>query len=166
VELNSQNYLAHYYYAFTLSRQAPEGQPVSGYTPEIAAKIREHLQKAIALRPDFPESYNLLAFVSLVTGKDIDESITSLKRLLTETPGNQSVMYMLGQLYVHKSEFKTARELLEQVANSSADEQTKRHSESLLTQIKTIEEQSAKYEAARKAAAAADGPPSLTGPSK
>ena len=167
VAANSQNYQAHYYYAYTLSRGNPnEGPSLGGYPPEIAAKIREHLQKAIALRPDFPESYNLLAFVSLVTGKDIDESITSLKRLLTETPGNQSVMYMLGQLYVHKSEFKTARELLEQVANSSADEQTKRHSESLLTQIKTIEEQSAKYEAARKAAAAADGPPSLTGPSK
>jgi len=78
-------------------------------------------------------------------------------------PGNQSVMYMLGQLYVHKSEFKTARELLEQVANSSADEQTKRHSESLLTQIKTIEEQKAKYEAAREAAAKSSAAPSLTG---
>ena len=152
---NSQNYLAHYYYAFTLSRSNPEeGPSVGGYPPETAAKIREHLQKAIALRPDFPESYNLLAFVSLVTGKDIDEAVTSLKRVLTASPGNQSVLYMLGQLYLHKGEFKEARELLEQVINSSADEQTKRHSESLLTQIKTIEEQKAKYEAARQRAAA------------
>ncbi len=35
------------------------------YTPEQSAKIREHLKRAIALRPDFPESYSLLAFVSL-----------------------------------------------------------------------------------------------------
>lgn len=151
---NYQNFLAHYYYAFTLSRPSPdEGPSLSGYPPETAAKIREHLQKAIALRPDFPESYNLLAFVSLVTGKDIDEAIAALKRVLTETPGKQSMMYMLGQLYVHKGEFKTARELLEQVTKSNAaDEQTKRHSQSLLTQIRTIEEQKAKYEAARSAA--------------
>jgi tetratricopeptide (TPR) repeat protein len=74
VSLNSQNYLAHYYYAFTLSRQSEEGAPVSAYTPEIAAKIRQHLQKAIALRPDFVESYNLLAFVSLVSGENMPEA--------------------------------------------------------------------------------------------
>src|SRR5215212_2553643 len=45
VATNSQNYLAHYYYAFTLSRQRPEGEPVRAYTPEIAGKIRDHLQK-------------------------------------------------------------------------------------------------------------------------
>src|ERR1043165_5046089 len=78
VSLNSQNYLAHYYYAFALSRSGPDGEPtVAGYSAEVAAKIREHLEKAIALRPDYPESYSLLAFVSLVTRKGIDESIAS-----------------------------------------------------------------------------------------
>src|SRR5690242_19193418 len=84
VAANSQNYLAHYYYAYTLSRQTPEeGQSLTGYTPEQSAKIREHLQKAIALRPDYPESYNLLAFVSMVTGEDLSATIESMKRILS-----------------------------------------------------------------------------------
>lgn len=158
VGANSQNYLAHYYYAFTLSRTAPdEAATGAGYSSEVAAKIREHLQKAIALRPDFPESYNLLAFVNLVTGKDIDETITALKSVLSTSPGQHNMKYMLGQLYLHKNEFTTARDLLEQVAKSNADEQTRLHAESLLTQIRSVEEQKARAEAS----AAAGGPTSI-----
>lgn len=149
---NSQNYLTHYYYAFTLSRANPDDGPsLGGYSPETAAKIREHLQKAIALRPDFPESYSLLAYVSLVTGKEIDESIAALKRVSAQSPGNHGLTYMLGQLYLHKNDLKTARELLEQVTKSNTEEPTRRHAESLLNQITRIEEQKAKYEAAKAA---------------
>src|SRR5215213_5575213 len=148
---NSQNYLTHYYYAYTLSRSAPDDGPTAGgYPPEVAAKIREHIQKAIALRPDFPESYSLLAYVSLVTGKDIDEAITSLKRVLTTLPGKHSLTFMLGQLYLHKGEYKTAREFLEQVVKANVDEEVRRHSEVLLTQIQSIEENRAKFEAAKQ----------------
>lgn len=148
---NSQNYLAHYYYAFTLSRSNPDEAPsIAGYPPDVAAKIREHLQKSIALRPDFPESYSLLAYVNLVTGKDLDETIAALKRVLSASPGQHNLKYMLAQVYLRKDDFKTARELLEQVTKSSADEQIRRHSESLLTQLARIEEQKAQYEAAMK----------------
>jgi len=148
VTANSQNYLAHYYYAYTLSRTGPDEAPTNtGYSPEVAAKIREHLQKAIALRPDFPEPYGLLAFVNLVTGTDIDETITALKRVLSTSPGQHDIRYMLGQLYLHKNEFKTACELLEQVAKSNADDQTRLHAESLVTQIRSVEEQKEQAEA-------------------
>ena len=149
VAANSQNYLAHYYYAETLSRANTDRPSIGGYLPEVAAKIREHLQKAIALRPDFHESYNLLAFVNLVTGKDIDQSIDSLKRILSTSPGLHHIRYMLAQLYLHKNENKTAREMLEQVTKSSADEETRSRAENLLTQIRTIEESRARYEATK-----------------
>lgn len=150
---NSQNYLAHYHYAFVLSRaDANTGLSIVNYPPELAAKIRVHLQKAIALRPDFPESYNLLAYVSLVTGKDVDEAIGALKRVLSETPGQHNLTYMLAQLYVHKDQFKSARELVEEVIKSNADEEVRQHSESLLRQIKFNEELSARAQAAKQTA--------------
>lgn len=161
---NSQNYLAHYYYAFVLSRANPdEGPSFTTYTPELAAKIREHLQKAIALRPDYPESYNLLAYVSLVTGKDIDEAIALLKRVLSELPGTHNLTYMLGQLYVHKDDFKSARELLEQVVKSNAEKEVRQHSESLLKQINTTEELRARYQAAKQTSETAVDTESQTG---
>lgn len=164
VAANSQNYLAHYYYAYTLSHAGPDESPsLGGYTPEVAAKIREHLQKAITLRPDFPESYNLLAYVSLVTGQGIDESIASLKQVLSASPGKHQFIYMLGQLYTRKGNYKAARELLEQVVKSKAEEDVRKHAESLLDIIRNVEEQAAKYEAAKQAGLRVRGPkPEIT----
>ena len=156
---DSKNYLAHYYYAFILSRaggyEAPSNTP---FPPEVATKIREHLQKAIALRPDFPEPYSLLAFVSLVTGQGVDESIAQMKRLLITSPGRHDFMYMLGQLYLHKEDFKMARELLEVVVKSNAEEQIRAHSEQLLKEIGLYEESKSRIEEARRAAAKAGEP--------
>lgn len=147
VAANSQNYLAHYNYAFVLSRaDTITGLTIVNYSPEQAEKIREHLQKAIALRPDFPESYNLLAYVSLVTGKDVDEAIVLLKRVLSEMPGQHNLSYMLAQLYVHRDEYKSARDLVDEILKSSADEEVRRLSESLLKLITSTEK--ARYEAA------------------
>jgi tetratricopeptide (TPR) repeat protein len=154
VEANSKNYLIHYYYAYALSRPGPDDRPpTAGYRPEVAAKIREHLEKAIALRPDFPEPYNLLAFLTLSTGEKLNEVTESLKRVFAASPGRHDTAFMLAQLLLRKSEFKTARELLEQVKKSNADEGTRKHAESLLVQIGGIEQEVTRYEGLMKAAA-------------
>jgi len=147
VAANSQNYLAHYYYAYILSHSGPDGGPtVAGYPADVAAKIREHLEKAIALRPDYPESYSLLAFISLVTGKGIDESLVSLKKISASLPGRHDLTLMLAQLYLEKGERKRAREMLEQVVKLSGDEQVRQDAAGLLSEISNFEK--AKEEAA------------------
>jgi tetratricopeptide (TPR) repeat protein len=153
VAANLQNYLAHYYYAFTLSRQRP-GDTAARYTPEQLAKIRQHLERAIALRPDYPESYSLLAFVSLISGKGVDEAIVSMKSVLAASPGRQDFALMLAQLYLNKREYKTARPLLEQVVKSNAEDDVRQGAEQLLGQLNAFEKQLAEFEAASKAAEA------------
>jgi tetratricopeptide (TPR) repeat protein len=157
VVANSQNYLAHYYYAFTLSRQAPEGQPVSAYTPEVSAKIKKHLQEAIKLRPDYLESYNLLAFVSLVTGEGMTEAIDSLKQALKVSPGQHEFSFNLAQLYARTGDYKTSRQMLEQLTKSNADEQLRQHSASLLAQIQQIEARAGTYDQLKQAKSANGG---------
>ena len=159
VAANSKNYLAHYYYAFTLSRSGPGGGPtIAGYPADVAAKIREHLEKAIALRPDYPESYSLLAFISLVTGKGIDESLASLKKITASLPGRHDLTFMLAQLYLEKGERKLAREMLEQVVKLSADEEVRRDAAGLLSDISNFEKatQKAAEDEKQSAHAAAD----------
>lgn len=166
VAANSQNYLAHYYYAFTLSRQGPEGQPVSGYPPETAAKIREHLQKAIALRPDYTESYNLLAFVSLVTGENLDTAIDSLKKALSISPGRDDFAFTLAQLYMRTGNLKQSGQILEQLAKSNADEEMQKHSELLLKQLRALEESNVRFEEMKKSNAASGNAPAMVTYSK
>ena len=145
---NSQNYLIHYYFAYALSREGMGDSPlVTGFKPETVVKIRDELKKTIQLRPDFPESYTLLAFLSLVTGTQIDESVALLKRALATSPGRNDFTFMLAQLYLHKEDYKIARQLLEQLNNPNVDETTRERAQTLLTQMASMEEQKARYEA-------------------
>jgi Tfp pilus assembly protein PilF len=108
------------------------------------------LQKAIALRPDYPEPYNLLAFVSVITGQGLDDAIASMKRVLSISPGRHDFMNMLAQLYMRKQDFKSARGLLEQVVKSNASEEDREHAEQLLDGIGTYESAMAQIEEAKK----------------
>lgn len=144
---NSQNYLIHYYYAFALSREGNvDMQPVTAFAPETVTKMREELKKAIELRPDFPESYNLLAFVNLVSGSQLDESVEMLKHVLITSPGRNDLVFMLAQVYLRKEDYKTARQLLEKLTNNT-DAQLLQHSQALLAQIASLEEQKARFSA-------------------
>jgi len=145
---NSQNYLTHYYYAYALSREGmTEGELVSTYPAETAARIRAELKKAIELRPDYPESYSLLAFVNLVSGSQLDESIESLRHALAIAPSRNDLRLMLAEVLMRKEDFKAARQLLENLSKNNSDDELRQRAESLLVQLATMEEQAAKYRA-------------------
>lgn len=143
VAASSQNYLAHYYYALALSMESMDAHNrVSGFTTEAANEMRAELKKAIKLAPTFPESYRLLAFVNLVRGEEIDESITLLKHGLALSPGKGEFSFLLAQLYLRKEDFKTARQILEPMSREGGgDPQLRANAQSLLESIARIEGQ-------------------------
>lgn len=148
VASNSQNYLAHYNYAFALSREGMDsGNLVSGYSKEAVSEMTDELKKAIELAPTFPESYSLLAFVNLVRGEEIDESIALLKRGMALSPGRGQFAFMLAQLYMRKQDFKGARQILQQLAHGAGEDRLLRaNAQALLETIKRMEEQMARFE--------------------
>jgi len=143
---DTQNYLIHYYYAYVLSRAGQgSSEVVFGFPPDYVPKMRAALERAIALRPDFVESYSLLAFVNLVTGARLDESIEMLKKAQAQAKGRNDLSYMLAQLHMAKRDYKTARELLQKISASNSQEELLRRAQSLLSQITSIEEQEASF---------------------
>ena len=144
VAASSENYLIHYYYAYALSREGNRDmQAVMGLAPEIASKIRAELKFAIQLRPDFPESYSLLAFVNLVTDSELDETSEMLKSALAASPSRNDLVFMLAQLYLRKEDFKTARQLIARL-NGDSDPEMRRRAQGLLAQLIAVEEQLAR----------------------
>ena len=142
---NSQNYLIHYYYAYALSREGnSDMQTVLGFSPATATRMRAELKQAIELRPDFPESYSLLAFVNLVTGSQLDESVAMLKHALIASPGRNDLVFMLAQIYLRQENYKTARQLLEPLSRNP-DSELRQQSQGLLAQIASLEEQQARF---------------------
>jgi len=143
---NSSNYLLHYQYAFALSREViTEGQPVHSFPAETAAKMRTQLRRAIELNPDFPESYHLLAFLNLVTGEQVDESIGFIKHAVALSPGSEEFLFVLAQLYMRKEDWDAARKVVEPLAATGADPQIRANARNLLGSLRSIQSQIARF---------------------
>jgi FimV-like protein len=136
----TQNYLIHYYYAYALSQVGiHDMEEVMGMAPENATIIRRELKRAIELRPDFLESYSLLAFVNLATGTDLDQTMEVLKQVLAGAPHRNDLKFMLAQLYLRRKDFKPARELTDKlIAEGDAD--IRERAQRLLAQLVSVEE--------------------------
>ncbi|MGH9834641.1 MAG: tetratricopeptide repeat protein [Blastocatellia bacterium] len=136
VVIETRNHLIHYYYAFVLSREAmDESNFVSGYEPEVTQKMREHLKKAIAIAPNFPESYNLLAFVNLVANEELDESDNLLRRAIALSPNRQDFAFALAQVQSRRRQYDEARKLVEGVITQAANPQLRQRAQTLLDSI-------------------------------
>jgi len=158
VAASSQNYLIHYYYAYALSQEGNRDmETVMGMAPETAAIMRRELKRAIELRPDFLESYSLLAFVNLVTGNELEETMEMLKQALASSPHRHDLMFMLAQLYLRKQDFKTARQLIDKIINNG-DADVRERAQRLLTQLVSVEEQLARIDKLKQEQASYSSP--------
>jgi tetratricopeptide (TPR) repeat protein len=142
IELNPNDFLAHYHYARALSRQGmSEFGFVSEYPTATANKMRESLKKAIALNPNFAQSYELYAFVSVVRNENIDEAIQYLNRALKIAPGNQQYLIRMAELLMWKEDFTNARKIAQKVAKTASEPELKVYAENALERILDYEGQ-------------------------
>jgi tetratricopeptide (TPR) repeat protein len=115
-----QHYLVHYHYAWLLSRETvlPNGR-ISEYSPENAAIMREQLSRTIKLAPDFAPAYYLLAFVDLVTEKNLDEAVQMAEKARRLDPSRSSYALLLAEIHTARSDLAAARAILEPLTRDS-----------------------------------------------
>jgi tetratricopeptide (TPR) repeat protein len=135
VARNSLNHLAYYYYAEALEREAAEDGNLS-MKPEAIKTITELVRKAIALMPGFAPSYHLFGYVTLVSGENLDESVTALKNALALEPQNKNFAMLLAQAQFKLGDYASARKTLGPLL-ASDDPRIKDSAESLVKMIDT-----------------------------
>lgn len=151
VALDARNYLVHYYYAYALSRAGNASSGfVAGYAPGAAAEMRAALRRAIELKPDFAESYSLLAFVGMVTGEGLDEAAAMIRKARSLAPGNDDYLLVLAQILVRQEKYDEAQRMLEPLAASASDPQTRASAQSYLSQLRNMREQMTQFRAAQE----------------
>ena len=134
------NYLAHYYYADTISREEMDGaQNVLKYRPESVERMRTALTKAIDVAPSFPEPYRLLAFVNLTTNSRLDESKALLEKALRLSPGRLDFSYVLAQIQLRQKNYKAARQSLQHVIAGSPSPNMRMQAEVMLSRLELEE---------------------------
>jgi FimV-like protein len=136
--LEPDNYLAHYYYAYALSREEMDDeQEITEYKPEPAQIMRRELRRTIALNPNFAESYRLLAFINLVTGEQLPEAVELLRHALKLSPARPDLTFILAQVYLRMKDTDAARVTLQQLINSGASSRLRARAQELLERMKT-----------------------------
>jgi Tfp pilus assembly protein PilF len=134
---DQNNHLAFYRYAYLLSRESSdEFGYARSFSKETVDKMRVALKRAIALAPEFTESYELLAFIALVNNDQMDEAVTLLKTGLKYQPGNERYMMRIAELYMHQGKFDEATAVAAKFRNSEDDELRSR-AESIVSQIES-----------------------------
>ncbi len=142
VALDNKNYLAHFQYAFVLSREGmTDFGFVSGYDRAQTDKMRESLKRAIALNPNFAESYNLYAFVSVVRNEAIDEAFDYINKALKLAPGNQWYSMRLAELYSRKEDFTNARRIAQKIFETAPDDRLRVYAKGTINNINSYEAQ-------------------------
>ncbi len=144
---DQKNHFAYYNYAYILSREGmDEFGYVSKYPPEAMKKMRDSLQKAIAINPNFTESYHLLGFINLVNNENLDESLVFLKKALQLQPGNQEYAFIIAQIYMRQEKYAEAKELAEKLAKTADEPSLRTNAQNLLNSLARFEEQKASYQ--------------------
>jgi tetratricopeptide (TPR) repeat protein len=148
VAANSQNHLAYYYYAYTLYRElVGEGQLITSLPKDKVEMIKATLESAIQLAPDFPESYNLLGFIHLATGENLDMGVDVVKKAMALAPGREDYAMTLAQLYLRQEQLAEARQIVAPLARGAARPEIRSRAESMLETIAKIEQFKAKANA-------------------
>jgi len=149
----SNSYLAHYYYAYALSKEGLGGLgSVSSYPAETVKIMRVELRRAIELNPSYPESYYLLAFVNMVAGEELDEAAELFKKAIKLSPGRQDLVVELGQLYLRQEKFDLAIQTLQPVRNAQ-DRQLRKLADILIQSIERLQKQAAERNLSRESQA-------------
>jgi tetratricopeptide (TPR) repeat protein len=140
VQNDTNNYLAHYSYAYVLSREAMSGGDFATSMEQGSAeKMRQALKKAIELNPRFAESYDLFGFVSVVRNENLDEALLYMKKALEIAPGKQEYMIRAAEILMRKKEFADAKLIAQKVLETADEPQLKSYAQSVLSSIGAYE---------------------------
>ena len=148
---DQKNHLAFYNYAYLLSKEdRDEFGYVSSFPADKSKKMRDLLKKAIAVNPNFTESYELLAFVSLVNNDQLDEAAATMQQALKLQPGNQRYAMRVAEIYARQDKFKEAQTIAEKIQKTADEPTIKQQADNLLGQIRQREEITAQNQASRQ----------------
>ena len=130
------DFLAHFNYAFVLSQQEMDERGyISRFLPETEKRMRASLLRAIALNPDYAESYRLLAFVDLVNEGDLEEASTLLRKALAARPGDQDFEMLLAQVLLRREKYAEAKQIAERIRKRAADPKLRSEADAVLRTV-------------------------------
>ncbi|HUF04939.1 MAG TPA: tetratricopeptide repeat protein [Aridibacter sp.] len=141
VAMNSRNHVAQYTYAYVLSRESMDEFGYVSVIPEAsAAKMRIALKAAIDAEPNFSPSYQLLAFINLVNGDDLEGGLEYLDKGLRVSPGNPEFEILKAKIYLRQEKYSEAEKLADRVVRTAEAEEIRADARRIITTVASFRE--------------------------
>jgi tetratricopeptide (TPR) repeat protein len=131
-QLDSKDARVHYYSAMLMSREGAFSNR------SILPEMIKELETAIALDPNFADSYMLLGFAQS-HGGDPAQGVVTMQKAISLSPRNEIYQYNLAQIYMTNRQFDQAIALLQQL-QQTANQQLAFRVAASLTQAKQLKE--------------------------
>ncbi len=131
---NSKDSRTHYLAAMLLNRES------GGTEVELskAQEMKAHLERAIALDPEYADAYYLLAFAR-VSSEDKKGAIEAARRAVELNPRNPDYRMNLAQMYAFSQQWDSAVAVLRTLAKSN-DQQVVARAAQFQSQVETMKQ--------------------------
>lgn len=147
ISADQTNYRTFFDYAYILSQEKRDELGfVRELSKESTVKMRNAINKSVALNPNFAESYELLAFIALVNNEDLENAVASMQKALQIQPGNQTYALRLAEIYLRQHKYAEAGVIVDKIAKTPDDADMRQRAENLaliVRQRHELEEQQA-----------------------
>ena len=120
LELDPQNYLAHYYRAMQIRLKGLQEDSILPF--EYLEEIHKELLKAIAIAPEFVEATEMLSVMNLLRQTDAVESRKYLIAAITKFPGRGTLWVSLANVSARLGDAAGTRWLLTRLLSAGAPE--------------------------------------------
>ena len=142
VELEPDNFLAHYYRAFAASLEAMDASGfVRNYAAPKADLMRGELRRTIELQPNFARAYALRAFVNFTNRKDFDNAIADLDKARKLEAGDEQFALQQAQIFLQQADFERLRQVARPIFDHAEDVKIRSQAQLLLYNADTYEAQ-------------------------
>jgi len=114
---DSKDARVHYFSALLANREAA----ISGKPPEKLDAIKQHLNIAIQLDPNYADAYHLLSWAEAASGNK-DAARKAIERAVELNPRNDFYALTMAQYELQANQFEKARPVLERLEGSDQPE--------------------------------------------
>ena len=137
VQLDSQSYLAHYYFAMITMRGTDDAQE--------REQVEKSLRSAVKLNPHFAPSFNALALFLAMQHKNLEEARTMLLTAVDLEPTNIEYRVNIANLLMMMDKSESAIQVLQAAAKLAKTPQESQTVDAMLTRIQEYTERKAQF---------------------
>ncbi|HZR20756.1 MAG TPA: tetratricopeptide repeat protein [Verrucomicrobiae bacterium] len=136
IDHGSKSFLVHYGFArekLILTAKTPDHY--SRLEGDDARQVRDELQQALSLMPDFGPAHHLLGFFELIQGENLEDANQHLKKAIELEPENVAYLLTLAQVQIAERNAGAARGTLQQLCHPYIDGKLRAHAEEMLQSL-------------------------------